>query len=57
MFLKILQYLQEVPVLEFSFAMAATLETCNCIKKRLQHGRFLVNIVKFFRTIYFEEHL
>ena len=57
MFLIVLQYLQETPVLQLSFNIVARLEACNCIKKRLQHRCFLVNIVKFLRTTYFEEHL
>ena len=39
------------------FEYSCKLEACNCIKKRLQHRRFLENIAKFLRTTYFEEHL
>ena len=53
----VLQYLQETPVLQLSFNIVASLEACNCIKKRLQQRRFLVNIAKLLRTIYFEVHL
>ena len=35
----------------------AGLEACNFIKKRLQHRCFATNIVKFFRTAFFIEHL
>ena len=31
----VLQYLQETPVLQLSFNIVASLEACNCIKKRL----------------------
>ena len=37
-------------VLELLFSIVAELEACNCIKKRLQHRCFLVNIAKIFRT-------
>ena len=57
MFLIVLQYLQETPVLQLSFNIVARLEACNCIKKRLQHRHFLVNIAKILRRTYFEEHL
>ena len=50
MFLKISSYLQETPVLELPFNIVARLEVYNCIKKRLQHRCFLVNIAKFLRT-------
>ena len=56
MFLIVLQYLQETPVLQLPFNTVARLEACNCIKKRLQHRRFLVNISKFVRATYFEKH-
>ena len=47
--LKILQYLQEMPVLESYFKKVADLKTCNFIKKRPQCRCFPVNIVKFLR--------
>ena len=50
MFLKISSYLQETPVLELPFNIVPRLEVYNCIKKRLQHRCFLVNIAKFLRT-------
>ena len=37
------------PVLESPFNKITGLKACNFIKKRLQHRRFLVNIVKFLR--------
>ena len=33
------------------------LQTYNCIKKRLQHRCFPLNIEKIFKNTYFEEHL
>ena len=33
------------------------LKACNFIKKRLQHNFFPVNITKFLKSTYFEEHL
>ena len=33
------------------FDQVKGLQACNFIKKRLQHGYFLVNIVKFLRTV------
>ena len=47
LFLKILQYTQETPVLESIFKKGADLYTCNFIKKRPQHRCFPVNIAKF----------
>ena len=44
-------------MLELLFNKVAGLETCNFIKKRLQHRCFLVNIAKFFKSTYTEEHL
>ena len=44
LFLKILQYTQETPVLESIFKKGADLYTCNFIKKRPQHRYFPVNI-------------
>ena len=44
-------------MLQLPFNIVARLEACNCVKERLQHKRLLVNIVKFLRTTYFEEHL
>ena len=50
--LKISQYLQAIftPVLESLFNEVAGLQTCNVIKKRLQHRCFLVNIANILRT-------
>ena len=47
LFLKILQYTQETPVLESTFKKFTDLQTCNFIKKRPQHRCFPVNIAKF----------
>ena len=44
-------------MLELLFNIIAGLEDCNCIKKRLHHKYFLVNIAKLLRTPYFEENL
>ena len=44
-------------VLESLFNKVAYLKACNLIKKRLQHGCFPVNIAKFLRNTYFEEHI
>ena len=33
------------------FDKVESLQACNFIKKRLQHGYFLVNIVKFLKTV------
>ena len=41
---------RETTVLESLFNKAACLQTCSFIKRRLQHGRFPVNIAKFLRT-------
>ena len=49
MFLKVLQYPQETPVLESLFKKVASLKVCNFIKKRPQHRCFLVNIAKFLK--------
>ena len=46
LFLKILQYPQETPLLESIFKKVADLSTCNFIKKRTQHRCFPVNIEK-----------
>ena len=54
---KISQYLQEAPVLESLFKKVPGLKACNLIKKRPQHRCSPVNIVKIFKTTYFEEHL
>ena len=43
---------RQTPVLESLFNKVAGLRACNFIKKRLQHPYFLVNIVKFLRTVY-----
>ena len=40
----------KVPVLESLFNKIAGLETCDFIKKGLQHSCFPVNIAKFLRT-------
>ena len=53
----VLQYLQERTVLQLPFNIVAGLEVCNCVKKRLQHRCFLVNIAKFLRKTYLQEHL
>ena len=47
--LKILQYPQETPVLEFIFKNVSDLQTCNFIKKRPQHRCFLVDITKILK--------
>ena len=44
-------------VLESLFNKHAGLQACNFIKNRLQHRCFPVDIAKFLRTTYFEEHL
>ena len=49
MFLKVLQYPQETPVLKSLFKKVASLKVCNFIKKRPQHRCFLVNIAKFLK--------
>ena len=41
---------KKTPVLDLLFNKVTELEACNCIKKRLQHRCFLVNIAKFLRT-------
>ena len=41
-------------VLKFLFNKVAGLQTCNFIKKRLQHRRFLVNIEKLFRITFWK---
>ena len=46
LFLKILQYPQEEPVLESLFKKIAGLQACRFIKKRPQHRCFPVNIAK-----------
>ena len=46
LFLKILQYPQEEPVLESLFKKVAGLQACRFIKKRPQHRCFPVNIAK-----------
>ena len=57
LFLKILRYPQETPVLESLFKKVACLETCIFIKKRPQHKCFPVSITEFLRVTYFEKHL
>ena len=49
-FLKISQYSQENTCVGVSFNKVAG-------RKKLQHRCFLVNVVKFLRTPYFNEHL
>ena len=39
------------------FNKALGLQSCDFIKRRLQHRCFLVNIPKFLRTSFFTEHL
>ena len=51
LFLKISQYSQE------NTSKTVGLMAFNFIKKRLQLRCFYVNIEKFFKTTYFEEHL
>ena len=36
---------------------AAGRKPCNFVKKRLQHRYFSVNIAKFSKNTYFEEHM
>ena len=43
---------RKTPVLE-SLLISAGLETCNFIKKRLQHKCFPVNIAKIFKNSFF----
>ena len=49
-YLNILQYPQEIPVLESLFKKVAGLKARNFIKKRHQHRCFPVNIAKFLRV-------
>ena len=51
LFLKILQYPQETPVLEFLFKKVEGLKACNFIKKMPQHRYIPVNIAKFLRLL------
>ena len=44
-------------LLKSLFNQVAGLQVCNFIKKRLQHRRFPVRSVKFFKSTYFEEQL
>ena len=44
-------------MLESLFDKVAKVQACNFIKKTLKHKRFPVNIAKFFKNTYFEEHL
>ena len=44
------RYTQYAPVLESLFDKVAGLQTCNVIKKRLQHMCFPVNIAKLLKT-------
>ena len=41
----------KTPVLEVFLNKIAGLQTCNFIKKRLEHRCFPVNIAKFLRTL------
>ena len=50
MFLKISQFSQENTCIGVSFYKVAGLQTCNFIKKRLQHRFFPVNNAKVLRT-------
>ena len=43
-------------MLESLFDKGAGLQSCNFIKKRLQHTSFPVNIGKFLRTVFCTEH-
>ena len=47
LFLKVLQYPQETPVLESISKKVAELQTCNFIKKGSKHSCFPVSIAKF----------
>ena len=47
------QQLLKVPVLEYLSNKVADLKAGNFIKKSLQHRCFLVNPVKFLRTIFY----
>ena len=49
LFLKILQYPQVTPVLQFLFKKVAVLRACTFIKKRPQHRWFPLNIAKILR--------
>ena len=51
LFLRILQYPQETPVLESIFKKSADLQTCNFMKKRSQ--QFSCEYRKIFNTTYF----
>ena len=44
-------------VLKNFVVFAGKLQTCNFIKKRLQHRCFPLNICKIFKNTYFKEHL
>ena len=48
---------RKTPAFESLFNDAAGLKACNLIKRRLEHRRFPVNIVKFLRTVFFIEDL
>ena len=48
---------RKIPVLESFFNKVGSLESCNLLKKRLQHRCFLVNIAKFLRTTISIKHL
>ena len=49
LFLKILQYPHETPVLESLFKKFTSLKVCNIIRKRTQHRCFPVNTAKLKR--------
>ena len=55
MFLKIVQYLRETPVLESLFNTVAGHQAFNFIRKRLQHRYFPVNIAKLYKSSFFIE--
>ena len=50
------QYSQENTFVGVFFNKIAGFQACNFIKKRLQNRCFPVNIAKFFKSTYFEEH-
>ena len=52
--LKIQQYRQESTVLESLFNKVAGLKVCKLIKKRLQHGRFSLNISIFLEQLFLQ---
>ena len=56
-FLKLCNLHRKTLVLEPFFNKVADLHASNFIKKRLQYRCFPMNIVKFLKNTYFEEHL